>query len=586
MGAIPYAGGASFRIWAPHAERVQVEGSWTLRPVDLAGEDNGYWSVDAGGAKPGDTYGFLITYQGRVLRRNDPYARQVAENGQCAVIYRPDFSWNEKPFQMPSWNRMVIYELHIGTFNDRPGGAPGTLQRAAQKLPYLRNLGINAIEVMPPFEFAGSFSWGYNPGSLFAIENAYGGPDAFKAFIDAAHEHEIAVLLDVVYSHIGPQDNALWQLDGWNENDKGGIYFYNDYRSSTPWGQRFDYGRGEVRQYLRDNALMWLEEYRLDGLRWDATTSIRNVHGYNADPGGDIPDGWSLMQWINQEKNARQPWKISIAEDLAGNQRITQPVSEGGAGFDAQWDAHFVHPLRAALITPDDAGRNLYDVAEALRARYNGDAFERVIYTESHDEVANGKRRLPEEIYPGQAGHYYAKKRSTLGAALLFSAPGIPMLFQGQEFLENEWFRDQDPLDWSKAVRYRGILNLYRDLIGLRRNLGGNTAGLSGQNLHIHHLNNWDKLIAFLRWDQGGPGDSVVVVANFANRSWAKYVIGFPEPGLWKVRFNSDWAGYDHEFSSTPSFHVWARPGERDGLLCSGEIGIGPYTLILLSQDP
>ncbi len=585
MGAVPFDRGVTFRVWAPHADFVQIEGSWSRRPVDLCKEGAGIWSRDVAAARPGHTYRFLITYQGRVLPRIDPYARWVTGPDHCAVIYHHNYPWSERPFQMPAWNRLVIYELHVGTFNDAPGGQPGDLRHVIEKLPYLQSLGINAIEVMPPFEFSGSYSWGYNPGSLFAIEDAYGGPDAFKDFIDAAHEHGIAVLLDVVYNHTGIEENGLWQFDGWSQGGKGGIYFYNDYRSSTPWGDRFDYGRGEVRQFLRDNALMWLEEYRLDGLRFDSTVTIRNVRGYNDDPSGDIPEGWSLLQWINDEKAARQPWKIHIAEDMTGNDRVTQSTGQGGAGFNAQWDPNFVHPLRAALTAVEDQQRDLYAVADALRVRYNSDSFERVIYTESHDEVANGHARLPEEIYPGHAASYFSKKRSTLGAALVFTAPGIPMIFQGQEFLEDEWFRDTDPLDWSKARRFRGILNLYRDLIALRLDKTGQTAGLSGQNLHIHHINNGDKMLGFLRWDQGGSGDSTIVVANFSNRGWDRYTIGFPEPGLWKVRFNSDWAGYDYEFHNSPSFHVWAHPGERDGLLCQGDIGIGPYTCIILSQD-
>ncbi len=155
----------------------------------------------------------------------------------------------------------------------------GTRARSIAPLknfPTFEELGINAVEVMPVTEFPGDFSWGYNPAHPFAVESIYGGPDAFKRFVKAAHEHGIAVIVDVVYNHFGPSDLDLWQFDGWSENEKGGIYFYNDRRSQTPWGEtRPDYGRGEVRQYLRDNALMWLEEYHADGLRWDMIPYIR-----------------------------------------------------------------------------------------------------------------------------------------------------------------------------------------------------------------------------------------------------------------------------------------------------------------------
>ena len=170
---------------------------------------------------------------------------------------------------------------------------------------------------MPPFEFAGDVSWGYNPAHLFSIESSYGGPDAFKRFIQAAHREAIAVIVDVVYNHIGPSDLDLWRFDGWSEGDWGGIYFYNDERAVTPWGDtRPDYGRGEVRTFLRDSALTWLEEFRCDGLRFDATAYIRMVDGGLGEEEGPLPDGWTLMAWMNDEIRARQPWKVTIAEDL------------------------------------------------------------------------------------------------------------------------------------------------------------------------------------------------------------------------------------------------------------------------------
>ena len=171
-------------------------------------------------------------------------------------------------------------------FTLKKKGHPGTFDSAIEKFPYLKELGINAIEVMPIMEFSGDFSWGYNPSHPFAVESIYGGPDAFKRFVKAAHEHGIAVIVDVVYNHFGPADLDLWRFDGWSENDKGGIYFYNDRRSQTPWGEtRPDYGRGEVRQYLRDNALMWLEEYHVDGLRWDMIIYIKSIDGNDGQSG-------------------------------------------------------------------------------------------------------------------------------------------------------------------------------------------------------------------------------------------------------------------------------------------------------------
>jgi 1,4-alpha-glucan branching enzyme len=590
MGAIPHAAGTSFRVWAPHAEAVAVIGSfnkWNPRKHPLQPEAKGYWAADVPTAQVGDEYKFQLKTKDNAVDRNDPYARQVTHSSGTSVVADPSFDWGDDHFRMPAWNELVIYELHVGTFNAPSAEQVGTFLDVAARLPYLRELGINCIELLPATEFPGSRSWGYNPSLPFALESDYGGPQAFKQLVKEAHQHGIAVVLDVVYNHFGPGDLDLWQFDGWHENGGGGIYFYNDWRAETPWGHnRPDYGRPEVRQYIRDNALLWLQDYRVDGLRMDAIAFIRNVHG-EEDPGADLPDGWSLMRWINEEIDQTMPWKITIAEDMRGKEAITAPVAQGGQGFDSQWDSAFVYPIREALTTPNDANRNMAAVAAALRQTYNGDAFHRVIYTESHDEVANGKSRVPEEIMPGDADNWFPKKRATLGAALVLTAPGIPMLFQGQEFLADGEFLDTEPLDWAQAEERHGLVQLYRDLIKLRRNADGHTRGLLGQHTQVFHVNDEAKLVAFARWadGEGGPGDTTLVLANFANQAYDAYTIGLPGPGHWRVRFNSDWQGYDGEFGDFDSFGMEAEAGDYDGYEWSGSIGLAPYAVLILSQD-
>jgi 1,4-alpha-glucan branching enzyme len=159
------------------------------------------------------------------------------------------------------------------------------------------------------------------------------------------------------------------------------------------------------------------------------------------------------------------------------------------------------------------------------------------------------------------------------------------MIFQGQEFLEDQWFHDIDPIDWSKRDTYSGILQMYRDMIQLRRNWYDTTRGLRGQHVHVHHVNNNDKLIVFHRWENGGPRDDVVVVVNLANRGYQSYNIGFPREGLWKVRFNSDWSGYESSFGNHLSYGTVASGGARDGMACNGNVAIGPHSVIILSQD-
>ncbi len=589
MGAIPGPDSTTFRVWAPHGRGVAVAGDfneWSHTTHSLRPEGNGYWAGDVAGMLVGNRYKYVVgTHDGHHLR-TDPYARSVRHSNGASVVDDGKYNWGDHAFYMPPWNELVLYEIHIGTFNDEPGGSPGDLHRAIERLGHVADLGANAVQLMPPTEFAGGFSWGYNPAHLFAIETDYGGPRAFKDFVREAHRLGLAVIFDGVYNHFGPSDLDLWRFDGWHEGEGGGIYFYNDWRARTPWGNsRPDYGRPEVRQFIRDNVLMWLEEYRLDGIRWDATAYIRDAHGHNGDSGSGLADGWNLLRWVNDEINARQPWKISIAEDLRDNAWVTRESPRGGAGFDAQWCASFVHPVRDAVITPDDAHRNMASVREAIEHRYNADAFERVIYTESHDEVANGKARVPEEVWPGHASGWHAKKRSSLGAAIVMTSPGIPMIFQGQEFLEDEWFRDHDPIDWSKRERFAGIVRLYRDLIRLRRNWFDTTRGLKGQHVRVHHVNDRDKVIAFERWDRGGPRDSVVVLANFSHRPFSAYRVGFPRAGEWKVRLNSDWRGYDHEFAGHPSHDTYAHAHATDGMPASGEVGIGSYSAVILSQD-
>ena len=590
LGAVPHEGGVSFRVWAPHARAVSVVGTFNEFDAGahpLAPEGKGHWSADLADAKVGDEYRYAVTTADGVVTKIDPYAREVTNSVGNGVVHDPAFDWGPE-FKSPAWNEMVIYELHVGTFNDHdPYDAfPAQLQSVADRFDHLKALGINAIQVMPIAEFAGDRSWGYNPAHMFAVESAYGGPSAFKQFVKDAHAAGFAVILDVVYNHFGPSDLDLWRFDGWSENGGGGIYFYQDWRKETPWGDtRPDYGREEVRRFIRDNALMWLEDYKVDGLRMDMTLYIRSVR---ADAEPNLPDGWSLLQDVNREIRAKFPNAITIAEDLQKADALTADPEAGGAGFGAQWDAHFVHPVREAVITPDDANRSMTALAQAITFRYNADAFERVIYSESHDEVANGRSRVPYDINPQDPTGWHAQKRSCLAAALMFTAPGIPMLFQGQEFLEGEWFRDTVPVHWDQRAEFRGIVRLYRDLIRLRLNKAGHTRGLTGQHVQVIQANDDAKVLAYRRWYSGATGgergDEVVVVANFAGQPRPGYLVGFPAAGKWDLVFNSDWSGYSEQFGNYASGDAFAMPGVYDGQAARGIVDLGPYSVLVFAR--
>ncbi|CAF0947650.1 unnamed protein product [Didymodactylos carnosus] len=438
-------GGVSFRVWAPHADQVYVAGNFTEPawgegkiPLAREGNESGYWSALVPEAKENDHYKFVISSKGQPdLWKLDPYCRCATgyvdpkdgstRQSECVIVDPDLFSWDKKQFTMPSWNELVIYELHLGTFSDN-GITSRRFLDAIEKLDYLAELGINAVEIMPCTEFDTNTSMGYNPSLLFAIEADYGKERGVQRFVNEANRRGIAVLFDVVYNHLGPDNlgDCFWCFDGWQENNYGGIYFYQDDRAQTDFGAtRPDFGRPEVRQMLRDNAMMWLHEYRADGLRLDSTSNIRRSRQ------GDLPDGWQLMQWINRDK---YPDNFTIAEDLEDNEWITKKEEDGGAGFGSQWDVGFYRVIRDAVVSMNDESRSMPAIRDALNKRYNGDAFQRVIYSESHDEVTEhfGIKlgRMPEKIWPGNADSWASRKRSTLAAAIVFTSPGVPMIFQ------------------------------------------------------------------------------------------------------------------------------------------------------------
>ena len=504
MGAIISDNGVAFRVWAPNASKIFVTGGfngWNSNSNELISEDNGYWYTFVEKAKVWDEYKYVIHNGENELYRLDPYAIEATNSNGNSIISKVDYEWTDADFKIPDWNSLVIYELHVGTFFRKEEDSIGDFDSVTNHLRYLKALGINCIELMPVAEFPGGQSWGYNPALPFAIERDYGGPGALAHLINTAHANGIAVIMDVVFNHFGPSDLALWRYDGWSENDGGGIYFYNNWKANTPWGStRPDYGRPEVRRYIRDNAFMWLEQYHIDGLRWDGVAFIREAGG-GLGMGNPLDEAAQMMKDINQEIHDRYPEKLLIAEDLMGKDFITNAVGYGGYGFNAQWDTHFVHPLRKFLSQSQDADRDMTVVYDALNFSYNGKPFQRVVYVESHDEVANGKTRLPEMIQPGEADSAFAKKRAVLGAVIVLTAPGIPMLFQGQEFLSDKYFRDDDGLDWDKFSAFKGITKLFSDLIKLRTGRDWAASGLLCEGFDIFHKNNDNKVIGYYRYD-------------------------------------------------------------------------------------
>ena len=589
MGSTPYDGGTTFRVWAPNAATVFVEGdfnNWSASANPLGSEGDGNWSNDVPGAQVGQTYRYVISSPGfAVVTRRDPYSRVETEANYTAgnsIIYdAAAYQWKSAPFTVAPLKTLMIYEMEVGTFGAVQAGASGAFQSALRRLGEISALGFNAVEVLPVNENPPG-NIGYGPSDQLAVQNEYyGGPDNFKAFVDACHAAGLAVILDIVHNHWGPWDLTTNQFDGWNTSEyPGGIYFYDSANWNSPFGPRPNYSSPNVAQYIYDSLTMWIHEYRVDGFRWD---SVSNIYYTDNGTGTYLPDGWTLLQNANVQTVTDNAAFVNIAEDLTGNALVTAPKSLAGAGFASQWNGNFVSNMRTQLTESSDSAVDMAAVASAIGQAFNGVFTQNLNYTESHNEVTDGGERLTTLIDPADPTGWLALKKSTLGAGILLTSPGVPMIFQGQEFVENEPLVYNEPLQWSLATEFASIRKLWGALGAARKNASGHTPNLDGDGLRIYQVDNVNKLIAYERFDSQTPG-SVVVVANFTGNVEDNMTIGLPARGTWTTRFNSDSTQYSPTFSGTGSVAVKATGGPYSGMPYSGKVTIGPYSLLILSR--
>ncbi|HEX4310312.1 MAG TPA: malto-oligosyltrehalose trehalohydrolase [Acidobacteriaceae bacterium] len=423
-----------FRLWAPNAAKVAVQIADVRHP--LQHHDGGWWQADVDSAHPGIDYAYVLDDE--YLALPDPRSpwQPNGVHGPSRLLDHAAFSWSDASFEAHPLASAIVYELHIGTFTPE-----GTFDAAIARLNDLRDLGITHVELMPVNAFPGVQGWGYDGVDLFAPHQPYGDPDSLKRFIDAAHAQGLAVLLDVVYNHLGPSGNYL---------GKFGPYFTHSHR--TPWGDAVnleDAGSHEVRRFFCDNALMWLRDYHFDGLRLDA------VHAYVD------RSAINFMEQLGSEVRALQAHTgrsyVVIAESDLNDPRIVTAREAGGYSLDAQWSDDFHHALVTAL-TGDRSGYyadfgSLADVAKSLRDVYvydgryspyrdrihgrpviNLPASRFLGYSQDHDQVGNRAKgeRLAHEVSPG---------RAKIAAALELTAPFIPMLFQGEEWAASSPFQ-------------------------------------------------------------------------------------------------------------------------------------------------
>jgi 1,4-alpha-glucan branching enzyme len=585
LGATVTDTGVVFRVWAPRADRVFVAGTWNgwnTRADELAREADGVFGGLVPDAAAGAEYKYVLVHGTEPdLWRGDPRARRVVNSAGNSIVVDPSaYHWRATtPSRDP--NAEVVYEMHVGTFEGATASHPGTFSAAIGRLDDLAALGVTRIEVMAPAEFAGDYSWGYNPAFAYAPESAYGTPDDLRHFVDEAHARGMGVLIDAVYNHFGPGDNVLNCFDG-NCTD-GGIYFYPDAKS-TRWGQRPNFGVPEVRSFIADNVDMWLSEYRADGIRWDAVNAIRAIsYVPNA-------DGVAMLQGINQDLSRRMPDRIQIAEDALSSASldeptITEPVSIGGLGFGAKWGFSFVDQLERGILPETDEERGLAGLADSLEHLASVGTTHTVVFLESHDTAASGRFNWwVDETTPQSA---LARRKMSLGLAVVFTAPGTPMIFQGEEMFEARPFNDTTPLDWSNTSRFRGVYALHRDLIRLRRNLDGASAGLLGDRLSIVSRDATNSVLVYTRSQSTRAGSDVIIATNFSDASQS-FDLGLPTDGAWNVRLDTSWDAYVGDGGAAkPTVTLTAEPGSPSGAPGSpfhARITLGPSAVMILSR--
>ncbi|MBV9611462.1 MAG: malto-oligosyltrehalose trehalohydrolase [Acidobacteriaceae bacterium] len=421
-----------FEVWAPNAHNVDVRIDHASFPMQRA--TRGWWNCQVESAGPGTNYFFAVD-GGEPTPDPRSNWQPHGVHGPSRVIDHSSFRWTDQNWQPRPLASAVLYELHIGTFTPA-----GTFRSAIERLDHLVDLGITHVELMPVNEFSGPWGWGYDGVDLYAPHHAYGTPDDLKALVDACHQKGLAVLLDVVYNHFGPAGNYM---------DRFGPYLIAAYK--TPWGLAVNLdhrGSADVRKFFRDNAIMWLRDYHFDGLRLDAVHAFIDRSAIH------------FLEYLATEVealgNTSGRHLVLIAESDLNDPRIVKSRQAGGFGIHAQWSDDFHHALHTCLTGErngyyEDFG-SLAQLAKALqqvfiydgsyscyRDRLHGrpviglSAHHFLGYAQNHDQIGNRAcgERLAHLVSPG---------KQKIAAALVFTSPFLPMLFQGEEFAASSPF--------------------------------------------------------------------------------------------------------------------------------------------------
>jgi maltooligosyltrehalose trehalohydrolase len=620
-------GSVRFSVWSPNARAVAVRirnGVATGEHL-LSGIQSGLFQATIADVGAGVDYTLVLTGgNGERREHPDPVSRWQPEgvHGPSRVVDPSSFQWSDDDWRGIPLNEYVIYELHIGTFTES-----GTFDGAIEDLTRLRELGVTAIEIMPVAEFPGQRNWGYDGVSLYAPHSGYGGPEGLRRLVDAAHAAGIAVVLDVVYNHLGPEGNYL---------DAFGPYFTDRYR--TPWGRAINYDgpdSDEVRRYVLDNARYWIREYHIDALRLDAVHGIFDL--------GASPLLREIGDAVRAEGAATNRTTLVIAESDQNDPRVVRSVAHGGLAMDAQWADDFHHAVHAALTGErsgyyEDFG-DVGKIAAALRepfvydGRYSphrrrrhgapstGLSRERfVVAVQNHDQIGNRAKgeRLATLLQPAQL---------RLAAALLLLSPYVPLLFMGEEWGETNPFlyfvNHGDPelveavrkgrreefaaFEWSDEVAdpqaeesylrsridrsklwdppHQSVYRLYGDLLALRREEAGLRPGAASHK--VAHLADADGgWITLHRGEGDGQEPSLAIF----NCSGVERSVPLPTSasGSWVLRFSTDGIGYGGS-GGTPERIGGPSPDDADAprrLLGSGAtLPMPAWTAALFQRD-
>lgn len=585
--------GTRLVVFAPHAASVSVIGDfnrWDGRRHPMQRIDDGNWGLFIPELNVGEKYKFeLKNSNGDVLpHKADPWGQWADQFPSFAsIVYdRAAYQWQDQAWQsrdnQPKHELpLSFYELHIGSWRRDENGEPLNYRDLADQLvPYLTDMGYTHVELMPVSEHPFYGSWGYQPIGLFAPTSRFGTPDDFKYFVDRCHQENIGVVLDWVPAHFPSDSHGLANFDG--------TALYNDPDPRRGWHQDwnsyiYDYGRDHVRHFLVSNALYWLDEFHIDGLRVDAVASMLYLdysreHGEwlpNHDGGNENYDAISLLRWMNEEVYRYFPNAMTIAEESTAFNGVSRPTSMGGLGFGFKWNMGWMHDS-LSYIQQEPIHRQYHHNTITFPLIY---AFsENYVLSLSHDEVVYGKGALHDKM-PGDEWQKTANLRAYLG--YMYGQPGKKLNFMGTEIAQTaEWNHDgQLEWHWLDYPRHQGVQALVRDLNHMYcatpalYQLDTSPQGFEWriQDDAAHSI------LVHERFDR--DGGRVMVVSNFTPVPRENYRVGVPVAGRYTLILNTDdpkyWGG-----GAAARQELLIQPNQSHGLAQSVDIDLPPLSTL------